>query len=49
MCMKFSNLTYPFEQHTIAPEKCLKSRFFDFEAWIDEIDMSISSIYSEDV
>jgi len=31
------------------PEKCLKSRFCDFEAWIDEIDLSISSIFSEDV
>ena len=29
MCMKFSNLTFPFEKHTFAPEKCLKSRFCD--------------------
>ena len=36
--MKFSNLTFPFEQHTFAPEKCLKSRFCDCEAWFDEID-----------
>jgi len=34
MRMKFSNLTFPFEQHTFAPEKCLKSRFCDFQAGI---------------
>ena len=36
--------------HTLfAPEKCLKSRFCDSEAWIDDIDMSISSVFSEEV
>ena len=42
MCMKFSNLTFLFEEHTFAPKKSLKSRFCDFEAWINEIDLSIS-------
>ena len=49
MCMKFLILTFLFEEHTFAPKKSLKSRFCDFEAWIDEIDLSISSILSEDV
>jgi len=33
MCMKSSNLTFSFEEHTFAPGKCLISRFCDFEAW----------------
>jgi len=40
MCMEFLNLTFLFEQHTFVPEKSLKSRFCDFKAWFDEIDLS---------
>jgi len=31
MCMKFSNLTFPLNNTLFPPEKCLKSRFGDFE------------------
>jgi len=38
--MKFLNLTLLFEQHTFVSEKSLKSRFCDFEAWIEKIDFN---------
>ena len=35
--MKFLNLTFLFKSHTLALEKSLKSRFCDFEAWIEKL------------